>query len=298
MNFLNQYSLERENYYDLARTYPPKKLFNLKNTTYCFLFIVNYKIVAKENNPFFFKTEKIDFSFKFNSLSYINKIEKKIFILCNVSELVFQNDAFFQKCHLLHNREILFNSKQKNVSIVSAGYSLYKWQNNNKYCGKCGSETKLTDNGNSLLCKKRNCSKKIFPLVYPTVIVNVIYKNKILLARNTDWNENLYSCLAGFCEQNESVEEAIQREVYEEVGLKLKKIKYCYSQYWPFSSNLMLGYQATALSDKIKINKNEIEKAMWCSSKQISNLLKKNKLILPRKEAIAYYLIKDWIKEN
>ena len=94
------------------------------------------------------------------------------------------------------------------------------------------------------ICTNINCKKKIFPIVYPTVIVNIIHKNKILLARNKGWKKNLYSCLAGFCEQNESAEDAARREVYEEVGLDLKKIKYKYSQYWPFTSNLMLGFEA------------------------------------------------------
>ena len=60
----------------------------------------------------------------------------------------------------------------------------------------------------------------------------------------------------------------------------------------------MLGFEATALSNKIKINKEEIDKAIWCSSKEINELVKKNKLILPRKEAIAYSLIKEWTKKN
>ena len=112
--------------------------------------------------------------------------------------------------------------------------------------------------------------------------------------------KNLYSCIAGFCEQNESAEETVLREVYEEVGLSLEKITYKYSQYWPFTNNLMLGFEANVTPEKckIKINKNEIQKAKWFSSSEIKKLYKQKKLILPRKEAIAYSLIKDWIKKN
>ena len=142
--------------------------------------------------------------------------------------------------------------------------------------------------------------KKIFPSAYPTIIVNIVHENKILLARNINWKKNLYSCLAGFCEQNESAEETVRREVHEEVGLKLQNIMYKYSQYWPFTNNLMLGFEANVCPHKIKIkiNKNEIEKAKWFSSDDIKKLYKQKKLILPRKEAIAYSLIKDWIKKN
>ena len=84
------------------------------------------------------------------------------------------------------------------------------------------------------------------------------------------------------------------------MGLKLEKITYKYSQYWPFTNNLMLGFEAKVYpqKNKIKINKNEIEKAKWFSSNDIKKLLNKKKLILPRKEAIAYSLITDWIKKS
>ena len=120
------------------------------------------------------------------------------------------------------------------------------------------------------------------------------------MARNKGWKENLYSCLAGFCEQNESAEESARREVYEEVGLELQEINYKYSQYWPFSSNLMLGFEAKIESNKINIevNKKEIEEARWFTSKEIKDLQKKKELILPNKEAIAFSLIKDWLKKN
>ena len=94
--------------------------------------------------------------------------------------------------------------EKKNASIVSAGYSLYKWQSNNKFCGKCGARNEFNNNDSSLICINKNCKRKFFASAYPTVIVNVTNKNKILLARNITWKKKLYSCLAGFCEQNES----------------------------------------------------------------------------------------------
>ncbi len=297
MNNLNFYSLLKENSSEQLRFFSVKKLCNLKNVVYHFIFINKQRIITKNKDPLFYKTEKINKTFNSLNLSYITKIENNIFMLCDLDEEVLKNNIFNQ-CEFLNIKEILFNQDNQKSSIVSACYSLYSWQINNKYCGKCGSINKIIDNGNSLNCSKKNCNRKIFPSVYPTIIVNIIHRGKILLARNIEWSRNLYSCLAGFCEQNETAEEAVHREVYEEVGLELKNIKYQYSQYWPLNSNLMLGFEATATSNKIKINKNELETAKWFTSQEINHLVKKNKIKLPRKQAIAYSLIKNWIKKN
>ena len=297
MNNLNFYSLLKDKFSEQLRFIPNKKLFNLKDSVYQFIFISKKRIITKNKDPFFYRKNRICKSLQSFTLSYVTKKKNKIFILCDLGEKRIEN-IIFKNCEFLNIRETLFNLQRDKASIVSACYSLYSWQVNNKYCGKCGSKTRLSDNGNSLVCSKKNCYKKSFPSVYPTVIVNIVHKEKILLARNIEWNKNLYSCLAGFCEQNETAEEALRREVYEEVGLELKRIKYRYSQYWPLNSNLMLGFEATALSNEIKLNKSELEKAKWFSAKEVIDLEKAGKLILPRKEAIAYSLINDWLKKN
>ena len=300
MNYLNFYSLLRDENFDKWKTLPTKKLFSKNNIIYNFLFIVDDKILTKKNNPFFFNSNRLSKNLNRTSLSFISSLRNNIYILCysNIGDL--KKIDFLKNCDFLSIREALFNLQGNIASIVSAGYSLYKWQCNNKFCGNCGSKNKFDENGFTLICTNKNCKKKVFPVVYPTVIVNIINEDKILLARNITWKKNLYSCLAGFCEQNESAEETVQREVYEEVGLKIEKIKYKYSQYWPYTSNLMLGYEARVISkkNKIKINKKEIEKARWFSSKEIISLSKQKKIILPTKEAIAYSLITDWVKKN
>tara|TARA_A100001015_G_scaffold202804_1_gene226570 strand:+ start:1565 stop:2467 length:903 start_codon:yes stop_codon:yes gene_type:complete len=300
MNYLNFYSLLREKNSDKFRTLSSKKLYSYNNFIYNFLFIIDGKILMVKKNPFFFKSEKVSKEFNNFNLSFISNIGNNLFILCYTNSIKAKKISFLKDYDLFNIRDTLSNLKKNIASIVSAGYSLYKWQYNNKYCGKCGSLNKFEENGNSLLCTNNSCKKKIFPIVYPTVIVNIINKDKILLARNHSWKNNLYSCLAGFCEQNESAEDAVRREVYEEVGLELETINYKYSQYWPYSSNLMLGYEAKVVSksSKIKIDKQEIEKARWFSSKEIKRLSKQKKILLPRKEAIAYSLISDWLKKN
>ncbi len=300
MNYLNFYSLLREKNSEKFRTLRPKKLLSFNNVIYNFLFIMDGKIFMKNNNPFFFTLKKISKEFIELPLSFISSSGNNIFLLCDCNNTKKIKIEFLKGCDFLHIRDALLSLENNVASIVSAGYSLYSWQNNNKFCGKCGTKNKFDDNGQSLICINKSCKRKIFPSVYPTVIVNIINKDKILLARNASWKKNLYSCLAGFCEQNESAEETVKREVYEEVGLELDDIRYKYSQYWPYSSNLMLGYEAKVNSKKkkLKINKNEIEKASWFSSKEIISLSKQKKIILPKKDAIAYSLIIDWVKKN
>ena len=300
MDYLNFYSLSEKISIRRQNEIEKKDLLKQKNVLYIFLFIFQNMIVTKENNPFFFKTRKISENFLGLSLSFIASHDSETFILCNLNENLFKNSKTFKKCNIVSIRDAFFGLGQKYSSLLSSGYSLYKWQINNNFCSKCGSKTIYDDYGNSIKCLNKSCNNKIFPNVFPTIIVNVTHKNFILLARNKGWKENLYSCLAGFCEQNESAEESARREVYEEVGLELQEINYKYSQYWPFSSNLMLGFEAKIKSNKINIevNKKEIEEARWFTSIEIKNLQKKKELILPNKEAIAFSLIKDWLKKN
>ncbi len=300
MDYLNFYSLLRQEETEKVTTLKHSKLYRTNKTIYNFLFIFDGKIVMKNNSPFFYTSKYISKQFHKLSLSIISFIKNDIFILCILNEKDINKYDFLIDSESFNVRDALFNLKIKNANIVSAGYSLYKWQKTNAYCGSCGNKNKINDYGNSLICSNKNCKRKIFPSAYPTIIVNIVHKNKILLARNINWKKNLYSCIAGFCEQNESAEQTVRREVHEEVGLKLQNIIYKYSQYWPFTNNLMLGFEANVCphKNKIKINKNEIEKAKWFSSDDIKKLYKQKKLILPRKEAIAYSLITDWIRKN
>ena len=300
MDYLNFYSLNEKINIKRQKQIEKKDLLKQKNILYKFLFIFHNSVITKENNPFFFETREISVSFLKLPISFIANHKNETFILCNLNENLFKNLKIFKNCDILSIRDAFFGLGKKYSGVLSAGYSLYKWQVNNNFCSKCGAKTVYDDYGNSIRCIKKDCGKKIFPNVFPTVIVNVTHKNFILLARSQGWKENLYSCLAGFCEQNESAEESVRREVYEEVGLELKEITYKYSQYWPFSSNLMLGFEAKIKPDKIsiEINKKEIEDAKWFTSKEIKDLQKKKKLILPNKEAIAFVLIQDWLKKN
>ena len=179
--------------------------------------------------------------------------------------------------------------------ILSFLYFLESWKKEHKFCSKCGAKYKFNNLQNFLECKNQNCLKKIFPKIDPTVIILIKHNNRILLARNKSWKQNLYSCIAGFCEPNESLEETVIREAFEEVGLRLKNINYLFSQFWPFANNLMVGFEAISTRTKLKINPKEIENAIWVTKKELL-ILKKRKIILPKNYAIAHSLIAYWQK--
>ncbi len=300
MNTLNFYSLSRNVTYDKLREYEKNKLINLKKVNYRLVFFLNNQLLTKDQNNVFYSTKKIPIQLKKAQLSYIASFKDDIYILCNIDEVEVQKVSLLDNFCSSNLRDFVCSLNKIHASVITTAYALYRWHKNNRFCGVCGVKTKIQDNGYSIVCTNARCRKRVFPSVFPTVIVNIIKENKILLARNKDWKRNLYSCLAGFCEQSESAEEAVQREVNEEVGLGIKNIKYKYSQYWPFTSNLMLGFEAEVIQNKSKIiiNKNELSEAKWFSSKEILALKRKKKIILPRKDAIAYKLIENWIKKN
>ena len=197
---------------------------------------------------------------------------------------------------LVNLRDCINLVNNEHVSYLSALFFLERWKNENKFCSKCGAKNKFNNLKNYIECTNKSCLKRIFPKIDPTVIILIKNNNKILLARSKNWKQNLYSCIAGFCEPNESLEQTVIREAYEEVGLKLKNINYLFSQFWPFANNLMVGFEAMSSSVKLKINKSEIEDAIWVTRKELLNLKNKKKIILPKKYAIAHSLIAHWQK--
>jgi len=151
------------------------------------------------------------------------------------------------------------SSKSK---IIASGEQLNRWYKKHKYCGRCGSILKDKKNERALHCE--GCKTIYFPENFPAIIVLIKNKGKILLARNASFPENKYSLVAGYIDIGESAEEAVKREVMEEVGLNIKNIKYDGSQSWPFSSSLMLGFHAECDgSDEIKVDGIEIVDARW-----------------------------------
>ena len=140
---------------------------------------------------------------------------------------------------------------------------LLHWIRSNKYSGYSGKLNEFNEKEQAMYCSAT--SSMIYPQIAPCVLAMITRGDEILLARNNLFPEGLYSVLAGFVEVSESAEETVEREVMEEVGIKVKNIEYVGSQPWPFPSQLMLGFKCKHDSGEIVIDENEIVEADWFS---------------------------------
>lgn len=140
-------------------------------------------------------------------------------------------------------------------------YQLLHWARTHRHCGQCGAATGMTEGGRAILCSE--CAFRVYPRVSPCVIVLVSRGEQLLLAAAAGFQKRFYSTLAGFMEPGESCEQAVAREVREEVGIEVGNIRYFSSQPWPFPSQVMLGFFADWVSGSLALNEEEIEDADW-----------------------------------
>ena len=141
------------------------------------------------------------------------------------------------------------------------------WYISHKFCGGCGAETQLDEKDMMLKCPE--CGQEHYPRISPAIIVAIRKGDELLMAQHSYHETIRYALVAGFVEPGESVEEAVHREVLEEVGIKIKNLKYKRSQSWPFPKSLMLGFTAEYDSGEIKVDGDEIVKAKWFKKDEI-----------------------------
>jgi NAD+ diphosphatase len=145
------------------------------------------------------------------------------------------------------------------------------------------------------------CATESFPRVDPVVIMLAIDGDRCLLGRSGRFATNSWSCLAGFVEPGESIEEAVRREVHEEAGIVCGQVNYFRSQPWPFPSLLMIGCHAQALSHELVVDHNELEGARWFDREEVASMLVRQHpegLITPVPIAIAYHIIRHWVENG
>lgn len=160
-----------------------------------------------------------------------------------------------------------------NVSLfnmVAKAYHILRWNNTNKYCSKCGSLVKDKKDEIAKICPE--CGFVIYPRISPAIITAVVNGDKLLLAHNTRFNKGFYSVIAGFVEPGETLEDCVSREVFEEVGIHVKNIKYFDSQPWPFPDSLMIGFTCEYAGGDLKVDGIEIDDAGFFSPDDFPNL--------------------------
>jgi NAD+ diphosphatase len=182
-------------------------------------------------------------------------------------------------------------------SLLAQARALLAWNARSLYCSVCGAPTETRDAGHVRACTNADCKVLQFPRTDPAVIVRVTHEDRCLLARQPAYRPGLRSILAGFVEPGESLEDAVRREVGEEVGLRLTCLSYVASQPWPFPTSLMVGFAAEAAGREIHVDGREIEMASWMTRADVRSEMQRGALILPSMKSIARRLIDDWLNE-
>jgi NAD+ diphosphatase len=167
--------------------------------------------------------------------------------------------------------------------VAGRAVQIVDWDRNHQFCGRCGTRMQLKSTERAKECPQ--CHLVNFPRLSPAVITLVERGQELLLARSRHFAPGMYSVLAGFVEPGETLEAAVEREIWEEVGLYVKDIRYFGSQPWPFPNSLMLGFTAVYADGQIRLDDTEIEDANWFT---VDNLP-----MIPGKISIARKLI-DW----
>ncbi len=167
--------------------------------------------------------------------------------------------------------------------LAARAVQIVDWDRTHRFCGRCGAPLKARETERAKECQQ--CGLLHFPRLAPAVIVLVERGNQLLMARSRHFAPGVYSVLAGFVEPGETLEEAVKREVLEEVGIQIKDVRYFGSQPWPFPHSLMIGFTAQYAGGEIRVNDRELEDAGWFSVDRLPGQ--------PGKISIARRLI-DW----
>lgn len=185
----------------------------------------------------------------------------------------------------------------KHAGILAYAKALHYWQHRHAFCGVCGNPNLLRSAGHRMMCTNEECARESFPRIDPAIIVLVTHKEFCLLGRNAKWRPRHFSTLAGFVEPGESLEDAVVREVYEEVQLGLENIRYVSSQPWPFPASAMCGFYAEA-TDLNCGSSEEVDETRWFTVASLTQAVLDDEVRLSPPVSIAFRLLADWFRNN
>ncbi len=225
------------------------------------------------------------------SVCYLGQLNSGLVAVANIAD----NLELPENVEALDMRSLV-NSGQltpEDHAILSHGYSFIAWHSNNSFCANCGAKSKKTFGGYRRKCP--SCEKEIFPRLDPVSIMLVVDGNRCLLGRQPHFGAGMYSCLAGFIEPGETLENAVRREVLEEAGLEVSSVRYFATQPWPFPHTLMIGCFAKAKTFDIQMDETELEDCRWFEREELGPMLaREGDLLAPPPMAIAHHLIKEF----
>jgi NAD+ diphosphatase len=180
---------------------------------------------------------------------------------------------------------------------IAEGKAVLHWHARHRFCPNCGTATQPVCGGWKRECPA--CKAEHFPRTDPVVIMLATDGERCLLGRSPRFVPTMWSCLAGFVEPGESIEDAVHRETREEAGITCGRVRYFASQPWPFPTSLMIGAHAQALTRDIVVDHEELEDARWFDKDEIVVMLKRQHpqgLTTPPPVAIAHHIIRAWVE--
>ena len=184
------------------------------------------------------------------------------------------------------------------AATYAAARSLIDWHARHGHCADCGTPTTTFRAGWGRKCPA--CAAEHFPRTDPVVIMLAEHRGRVLIGRQAAFPPGRYSALAGFLEPGESIEEAVARELHEEAGIRVERVRYVASQPWPFPSQLMIACIASARDDALTIDPKELEDARWVDRADVGAALAGTadaSFIAPPPYAIANTLFRRWLDQ-
>jgi len=222
------------------------------------------EVVADENSDSIFPVFS-DFGEPFETVYLFSVGKAKYFLAYGETPVP---DGF----SLIDIKKLRYSEKveQESVFELFTAYHLSQWYNSSRFCGVCGMTTELYRKERAVRCT--GCGKIIYPRLNPAVIVGVTNGDKLLITRYAENRGVSYDALvAGFTEIGETLEETVSREVMEEVGLKVKNIRYYKSQPWGFSGGILAGFYCDVEgNDEIRLDRSELSSAVWTERQNIN----------------------------
>lgn len=186
----------------------------------------------------------------------------------------------------------------REAELLATARALMEWHRTHQFCARCGAKSDVSMAGWQRDCSA--CTGHHFPRTDPVVIMLITRGNNVLLGRSHGWPDGMYSLLAGFVEPGESLEAAVRREVLEEAGITVAQVGYLASQPWPFPNSLMFGCHGEATNEKITVDPEELDDAIWMTREEVMEAMDgRHSVVKPaRKGSIAHFLLANWLADT
>jgi NAD+ diphosphatase len=194
-------------------------------------------------------------------------------------------------------RQVGVDLDDRDAGLLTTALGVLNWHRTHGHCPRCGAPTEAVQGGWLRRC--RSDGSEHYPRTDPAVIMSVVDdRDRLLLARGPQWAERRYSVLAGFVEPGETLEAAVAREVFEEVGVHVADVRFLGNQPWPFPSSLMLGFTARALTTDLVLQEDEIAEARWVTREELLAEVAEGSTGVANRISIARSLIEHWLGQE